>query len=76
MNVKKSDFRGPSFKMLHIMIQGIWFPVLVEIAGCPLPIHVVIRTGHIADMTENEWINKYRLLNDVDEKTELCFFDI
>ena len=48
------------FLMLHINIQGTWFPALVESKDCPLPIYIVVHRRYMADMTEEEWIAEYR----------------
>lgn len=68
------------FKILHRKVSQsdgyyIWLPVLIESGKTPLPSYVVVNTRYMADMTEEEWIEQYKQLNN-DPKGEYEFRDL
>lgn len=61
-------------KMLCVLVQGLWIPVLHEIPECPTPIHIVVHPNKLGGLTEEEWLEAYRTKNKV--TNELQFFPL
>ena len=55
--------------------DGSWFPVLGESPECPTPVFIAINSRGMRNLSEQEWIEKYKVLNNA-ASHEFKFIDI